>query len=353
MLHRFIIYSFSLGLLTAAMHCPAMASGETHKEVQEALMRWEDALLMARIFLGCLPAEMPGSRSDTPERIALGRKLFFERGISLRKTQACHDCHFLTDGRAGADTTATSKGDTGLLGKRNTPTVINAGFQTAQFWDGRAPDLAVQAKGPILNPVEMAIRTPEEVVERISNIEGYPEAFRRAFPDDKVPLTYDNVAEAISAFERTLIAPSRFDRLMNGDQKAFNVQERRGLIKFMQYNCVECHTSATVGGRFLRPLGQRNAYSNSDDTGRYDITKKDEDLNVFKVPMLRNVTRTAPYFHDGQVADLREAVRLMAYLQLDCHLTSRDLDDLVSFLGTLEGNPPPVHEPGEWAKGTN
>jgi len=355
MLYRFISYSITFAFLTAPVVCPALVSGETREEIQisrnvsahshKELMNSEDAFRMARIFLGRLPAEMPGCESDTPERVALGRRLYFERGISLKKTLACHDCHFLTKGRAGADTTPTSKGGTGIFGKRNTPTVINAGFQIAQFWDGRARDLVEQAKGPILNPIEMAIRTPEEVIERLRNIEGYQEAFRRAFPADPDPLTYDHVAEAISAFEHTLIAPARFDRFLGGEENVFNAQEQRGLIKFMQYDCVECHTSATVGGRFFRPLGQRHPYANRDDLGRYEVTKRDEDRYVFKVPMLRNVTRTPPYFHDGQVADLKEAVRLMAFLQLDHRLTADDLDDLVSFLKTLEGNPPPVEEP--------
>jgi cytochrome c peroxidase len=288
---------------------------------------------------------MPGSEADTPERIALGKRLYFERGISINKNKSCHDCHLLTGGRAGADVTPTSQGATGVFGKRNTPTVINAGFQSAQFWDGRAPDLAQQAKGPILNPIEMAIRTPEEVIEQLRNLEGYPEAFRRAFPGNPDPMTYDNLAEAIAAFERTLVAPGRFDRLLAGHQNALTTQEKRGLTKFIQYRCVECHSWATVGGRLYQKIGQRHPYANKDDLGRYEITKKDEDRYVFKVPTLRNVTRTPPYFHDGQVFTLEEAVAKMGFLQLDRRLTPGDIADLIAFLGTLEGNPAPVEEP--------
>jgi cytochrome c peroxidase len=138
--------------------------GPTDEDHAFRPLSWDHTLLAARIFLGRLPATMPGSASDTPERIALGKKLYFERSISLNKSKSCHDCHLLTKGRPGTDNSPTSKGATGVFGKRNTPTVINAGFQFAQFWDGRAHNLAEQAKGPILNPIEMAIRTPEEVL---------------------------------------------------------------------------------------------------------------------------------------------------------------------------------------------
>jgi cytochrome c peroxidase len=308
-------------------------------------MSWNQTFLAARIFLGPLPAAMPGGESDTPERIALGQRLYFERGISLNKTKSCHDCHLLTKGRPGTDNTPTSKGASGIFGKRNTPTVINAGFQSTQFWDGRAHNLAEQAKGPILNPIEMELRTPEEVIRRLGNIDGYPEAFRRAFAGGHDPMTYDNLAEAIAAFERTLVAPGRFDRLFAGQENALTTQEKRGLAKFTQYRCVECHSWATVGGRLYHKMGQRHPYANKEDLGRYEITKKDEDRYVFKVPLLRNVTRTPPYFHDGRVPDLKEAVRLMGWLQLDRRLTRGDIADLIAFLRTLEGNPPLIEPP--------
>jgi cytochrome c peroxidase len=308
-------------------------------------MSWDLTFLKARLFLGRLPSAMPGRAADTPERVALGKRLYFERGISINKNKSCHDCHFLTQGRAGADVTPTSKGATGIQGKRNAPTVINAGFQFAQFWDGRAANLFEQAKGPILNPIEMALRTPEDVLELLRREKGYPEAFRRAFPGDPVPVNFDNLAEAIAAFERTLVAPGRFDRLLDGQQDALNVQEKRGLTKFVQYHCIECHGGATVGGQLYKIMGQRRPYTGTDDPGRYEVTKKEEDRKVFKVPMLRNVTRTAPYFNAGQVLTLEEAIELMAWHQLDRRLTAGDRADLIAFLRTLEGNPPNVQEP--------
>ena len=357
MRYRLIACSISLVFWLAAVAGPgpvrsaasegAPPSGHSH----ENLINWDIAFLSARIYLGRLPAAMPGSESDTPARVALGKKLYFERSLSLNKNKSCHDCHLLTQGHAGADLTPTSKGATGIAGKRNSPTVINAGFQSAQFWDGRASHLAEQAKGPILNQIEMAIRTPEEVLERLRNLDGYPEAFRRAFPGEADPVKFDHIAEAIAAFERTLVAPGRFDQLLAGQTNALNAQEKRGLTKFIQYHCVECHGGATVGGQLFKIIGQKHPYTGTNDLGRYEITKKDEDRYVFKVPMLRNVTRTAPYLNAGQVFTLEEAVTLMAWHQLDRLLTPDDRADLIAFLGTLEGNPPPVKEPATQLEG--
>ena len=353
MIYRALAYVVSSIFLCAAFASPVMSvstekSVSSHRQAGHAgrkLMSWNDTLLAARIYLGRLPAVMPGSQADTPERVALGKRLYFERGISLHKAQSCHDCHLLTEGRSGVDYAATSKGAQGTFGTRNAPTVINAGFQFRQFWDGRSPDLADQAKGPILNPIEMGLKTPEEVVELLRNIDGYPDAFRRSFPGEANPMTYDRLAEAIAAFERTLVAPARFDRLMDGQKNVMTAREKQGLTRFIQYGCVECHTGSTVGGRHYRKLGQYHPYDNTEDKGRFDVTKKEEDRFVFKVPMLRNVTRTAPYFHDGRLTLLEDTVRHMGRLQLNRTLTSRDIMDLIAFLKTLEGNPVPLEAP--------
>lgn len=324
----------------APVHSESYPGPPAFDHSHEKLMSWDLAFLEARLFLGRLPDLMPGSENDTPERIALGKRLFFERGISHNKIKSCNDCHHLTGGHAGADDTPTSEGSSGVFGKRNAPTVLNAGIQFRQFWDGRAPNLADQAKGPILNQIEMGMLTPNEVIEKLRQEKGYPEAFRRAFPGEAEPMTYDNLAEAIAAFERTLIAPGRFDRLLAGDHNALNAQEKRGLTKFLQYHCVECHGGVTVGGQLFKIIGQANPYLGTDDLGRYGVTKQLEDRYVFKVPMLRNVTRTAPYFNAGQVFTLEEAISLMAWHQLGRRLNSEDRSDLIAFLGTLEGNPP-------------
>ncbi|HVP12583.1 MAG TPA: cytochrome c peroxidase [Phycisphaerae bacterium] len=300
----------------------------------------EEIPLAVQIFFKPLPTEMPGSRDDTPEIIAVGRKLFFEQGISLTKSQSCSECHHLDARRAGGDGEPTSKGAKGLLGKRNAPTVLNAGFQVAQFWDGRAADLVEQAKGPVLNPDEMAMRSPEEVVDRLKSIDGYVPAFKAAYPDQAEPVTFDNMARAIAAFERTLVTPSRFDRYLRGETSALTQQEKQGLNCFTHTGCVECHSSYTVGGRLFEKVGVYHPYTNQEDVGRYGVTHNDEDRLVFKVPMLRNITLTAPYFHDGREAALTEAVRLMAWMQLDTKLSAAEIEEIVSFLHALEAEHP-------------
>lgn len=342
--------AFGLAWLAAIHGAPPGGTPEIHREGggdRALLMNWDDSLLAARIFLDPLPASMPGSEADSPEEVELGQRLYFERGISVNKSQSCHDCHLLTRRRAGVDGKPTSSGALCTLGRRNSPTVLNAGFQEAQFWDGRAVDLVDQAKGPIVNPVEMGMAGPGDVVARLQAVPGYSELFGRAFPGDPEPLTYEHAAEAIAAFERTLVAPSRFDRLLRGDEDTFSEQERRGLIEFASHNCFECHSGATIGGQLFRKIGQRRPYGNTLDLGRYEVTKREEDRFVFKVPMLRNVTRTAPYFHDGQVATLEEAIRTMGALQLGLDLPPDEVADLAAFLGTLAGDPPvAIEEPG-------
>lgn len=279
---------------------------------------------------------MPGSQNDTPEMVELGRKLFFERDISLTRSQPCNDCHRIDSQHAGVDYLSVSKGALGISGIRNAPTVLNAGFQAAQFWDGRAMDLEEQGMIPLLNPIEMAMRTEEDVERRLSGSEYYRHGFARAFPSRTQPITFDNVARAIASFERSLIAPSRFDRYLEGDTDALTRTERLGLQRFIDTGCIDCHSSHPVGGRLMRNLGVYHPYGNQSDTGRHTITGREEDRFVFKVCMLRNVTRTPPYFHDGQVSTLPEAVHLMSWMQLDSVLSSSEIDEIVNFLRTLE-----------------
>jgi cytochrome c peroxidase len=296
--------------------------------------------LTLRIFFKPLPAEMPGSSADTPEKVALGRKLYFERGISLNKTQSCNDCHMLNNHQAGVDYLPTSKGVKGTFGTRNSPTVLNAGYEMAQFWDGRAADLEAQAKGPLVNPVEMAMRSPQEVVDRLKGMEEYRRAFAAAFPGEAEPLTFDNAARAIAAFERTLITPSRFDRYLKGDTTALTHVEERGLHRFVHSGCMECHNSRPMGGRLFQKFGVHHPYSNQKDLGRFDVTHNEEDRLVFKVPMLRNVTLTPPYFHDGQVATLPEAIRLMEWMQVDNVASPQEIAEIEAFLHSLEAEKP-------------
>ncbi|MDH5601794.1 MAG: cytochrome-c peroxidase, partial [Gammaproteobacteria bacterium] len=202
----------------------------------------------ANRFFGPLPAAMPGSESDTPERIALGKKLFFDKRLSINDAQSCASCHRLDDGFAGVDNLATSPGARGELGTRNSPTVLNAGWQESQFWDSRAEDLVEQAKGPIVNPVEMGMPDEQSVEKKISGIAEYRDEFARAFPASKPAISYQNIAEAIAAFERTLITPSRFDDFMRGNAAALTKQEQRGLDLFIKVDCKSCHDGVLLGG---------------------------------------------------------------------------------------------------------
>jgi cytochrome c peroxidase len=287
-----------------------------------------------RIFAP-LPAVMPNSESDTPERTALGKKLYFEKRLSINDSQSCASCHRLTDGFAGVDNLSTSPGARKELGTRNSPTVLNAGWQDSQFWDGRADNLVEQAKGPILNPIEMGMPDEQTVEKKIQNIAEYQDAFTKAFPGEKSAISYQNIAEAIAAFERTLITPARFDDFMNGDADALSETEQRGLKAFMKLDCDSCHDGKLLGGETYEPLGKENPYDNQEDQGMYMVTKDEDDRMFFKVAPLRNVALTAPYFHDGKIETLGEAIRTMAKLQLDKSLTEQQVNDITSFLKAL------------------
>lgn len=271
-----------------------------------------------------------------PAKVELGRQLFHETRLSRAGDMSCASCHDIA--AFGADGRATSTGFEKQLGDRNAPTVLNAKFHTAQFWDGRAADLSAQAKGPILNPVEMAMVSEQSAVDAIAAVPAYQEAFSRAFPKDPAPISYDNVAKAIAAFEDTLVTPSRFDRFLAGNHGALSTTEREGLKLFMGKGCASCHQGVAVGGGMYAKFGVTAPYANQKDPGRFKVTGKAEDMHVFKVPSLRNITRTGPYFHDGQVAELEQAVAVMAETQLGTKLEASETKSIVAFLGALEGS---------------
>ncbi|MBN4063390.1 c-type cytochrome [Cardiobacterium sp. AH-315-I02] len=296
-----------------------------------------DDLLISRAnrIFSPLPDMMPGAENDTPDIIALGEKLFFEKRLSINDTQSCASCHILDKGFAGVDNLPTSPGARGEQGTRNSPTVLNAGWQDSQFWDGRAEDLVEQAKGPILNPIEMGMPDEKTVEQKIQGIAEYQTAFAVAFPGDKPAITYQNIAEAIASFERTLITPGRFDDFMKGDATALNTVEKRGLKTFLKLDCQSCHDGKLLGGETYEQLGKENPYENQADQGMYLVTKDEADRMFFKVAQLRNIALTAPYFHDGKIGTLNEAVRKMGKLQLDEDLSDQQVNDVVSFLKTL------------------
>ena len=289
----------------------------------------------AREFLTPLPDKMPGAENDTREQIALGKKLYFEKRLSVNEKMSCNDCHMVDNNRAGVDNEPTSPGVHGKRGDRNSPTTLNAGFHFAQFWDGRAKDLAEQAKGPVLNPVEMAMPSDAEVVKRLSADKEYPALFKGAFPGQDNPITYENFARAVAAFERTLITHDRFDDFLKGSDKALNAQELKGLNTFLTVGCTTCHTGPVIGGNSYQKIGVMQPYANKKDLGRIAVTKEEWDEYRFKVPSLRNVSLTHPYFHDGAVADLETAIREMGRMQLNLKLTDEQVGDLKAFMGSL------------------
>jgi cytochrome c peroxidase len=288
----------------------------------------------AQVF-GALPDKMPGSEADTPELIALGGKLYNEVKLSMNGKQSCNTCHDLKT--AGVDNKAVSIGALGTLGTRNSPTVLNAGFQFVQFWDGRAKDLKEQAKGPVLNPVEMALKADKDAEKAIAETPEYKDLFAKAFPGAAKPITFDNIAGAIAAFERTLVSKSKFDFFVKGNTAAMTNEEIAGLKQFMSVGCITCHTGPLLGGSMYQKLGLLKPYKNTTDPGRFTVTKDERDKFMFKVPQLRNIALTAPYFHDGSVATLDEAVKTMADINLGKQLTDAEVKSIVTFLKALNG----------------
>lgn len=277
-----------------------------------------------------LPDKMPGAENDTEALISLGKKLYHDPRLSIHDNQSCASCHNVMTG--GDDGEPTSPGAKGARGNRNSPTVLNAGLQFTQFWDGRAADLIEQAKGPILNPIEMGMPDHVDVVEKLSSTE-YPALFEQVLGKDS--LNYDNIALAIAAFERTLITHDRFDDYLKGDSQALNEAEKRGLKSFINNGCASCHNGVLLGGQSYQKFGIVKPYANTADIGLAEITGNDSHKYWFKVPTLRNIELTAPYFHDGQVATLEEAVQVMAELQLGKMLSEQETSDISAFLKSL------------------
>ncbi|MCB9091300.1 MAG: cytochrome-c peroxidase [Halobacteriovoraceae bacterium] len=264
--------------------------------------------------------------------IKLGKKLYLEKRLSVNNKISCNSCHKLDN--YGVDNEPTSPGHDGTRGERNSPTTFNAALHFVQFWDGRAKDLKEQALGPILNPVEMGMPGDKEVVKKLSSDKQYVAEFKKAFPKDKEPFNYNNVGVAIEAFETTLLTPSRFDDFLNGKKNALTKKEKRGLKRFMDTGCTSCHYGVAIGGNDYQMIGQVNEYQTK-DLGRFMITKKEEDKKVFKVPSLRNIAKTHPYFHDGSVKTLDEAIRLMAFHQLGEKVDKEFIEDVKAFLNSL------------------
>ena len=295
-----------------------------------------------------LPSTIPSVRDNpiTEEKIELGKALFFDPRLSASGVFSCYSCHNLTTG--GDDNLETSIGHGWQKGPRNSPTVFNAVLNEAQFWDGRAADLKEQAKGPIQAGVEMA-NTPENVVVTLKSMPQYVTWFSDAFQGESDPVSFNNMAKAIEAFEATLLTPAPFDAFLNGNDDALAPAAKRGLALFVDQGCVACHSGVNLGGQGYYPFGLIEKPGAeilpAGDKGRFEVTETVDDEYVFRASPLRNVSVTAPYFHSGKVWDLKVAVQIMAESQLGQELSDEDADALVAFLESLTGDAPEVTLP--------
>jgi cytochrome c peroxidase len=310
-----------------------------------------------------LPAQppVPAHNPMSAAKVELGKQLFFDPRLSLDGTISCASCHNVVTG-GGDDDRATSVGVAGKLGNRSAPTVLNAAFMNVLFWDGRAVSLEEQAKGPLINPVEMAMPDHAAVIGRLKKIPGYVTQFKAVF-GAKDALTIDNVARAIAAYERTLLTPnSPVDRFLKGDKQALSAQAQRGMKLFDRLGCVSCHSGPNYSGHIqkegflfypwnlqkfptFRGSIYETKYELTNDLGRFAVTRNRKDMRMFRIPSLRNIALTAPYMHNGKVPNLEEAIRVMAKTQLNKELEDDQVKDVAAFLEGLTGRLPQQEKP--------
>lgn len=340
----------AFAIVSSAVTILAGCQSPATDQNSDALAATKDALILAaREQFKPLPAgpgEVAGVKA-TPELVVLGNMLYSDPRLSASHTIACAACHSM--GLGGADARSTSLGHRWQHGGRNAPTVLNAVYNTSQFWDGRAKDLTEQAGGPITNPIEMAMPA-DQVIPTLKSIPGYAALFAGAFPGDKDPIRIGNVQTAIAVYEATLVTPNApFDRFLKGDAKALGQAERRGLKSFMDNGCAACHSGINMGGAMFAKFGAASPPPAEllppDDLGRVTVTKDEADRYSYKVPTLRNIALTAPYFHTGKVWNLEEAVTVMARTQLGKTLPQQEVSDIVAFLKFLTGDQPKTAVP--------
>lgn len=270
-------------------------------------------------------------------KVDLGRRLYYDTHLSVNNSTSCNSCHELM--HYGVDPgQPVSLGFDKKAGGRNSPTVYNAGLQFAQFWDGRASTLAAQASGPMMNPVEMGMPGPDAVLTYLHANANYVKQFKQIYTDTKDPVTMDNVTDAIASFEARLLTPARWDEYLKGNQQALSDDEKEGLRVYLRSGCASCHAGVGMGGNSYAKLGAVKDWSDQEsDTGRMALTRQQRDLMYFKVPLLRNVVQTGPWFHDGKVTTIDEAVRLMGEHELGRKFTDSEVKSIVAFLNALTG----------------
>jgi cytochrome c peroxidase len=330
---REIILALAAGAIAAA----------TSAFAEDTLMKQAQALFKP------IPSNPPAVKDNavTHNKVELGKLLFFDPRLSSSEIISCNTCHNL--GTGGVDAGPTSVGHAWQKGPRRAPTVYNAVFNVAQFWDGRAADLKAQAKGPVQASVEMNA-TPDHVVKTLSSMPEYVDQFKEAFPNEPAPVTFDNFAKAIEAFEATLITPAApFDQYLEGDENALTAQQKTGLKLFIDKGCAACHNGINIGGNAYYPFGVVEKPGADvlppNDKGRFNVSKTASDEYVFRAAPLRNVALRAPYFHSGQVWTLKAAVGVMGESQLGAKLTSEEENDIVAFLQSLTGQIPRIEYP--------
>lgn len=366
-----LAFALKVSVAVAVTRMPERLIPQGESAPPSALPGWADAGgAQAKPYVWqALPeaAPQPTGNPASPEKVALGRRLFNETALSGDGKLSCASCHDL-HGSAGADGRQTARGIAGQVGSRNTPTVWNAAFQSVLFWDGRAASLEEQAQGPILNPIEMGMASPARAEAALRAIPGYREGFVAAFGDGEI--TFPRIAAAIAAYERTLITPDTpYDRFVRGDQQALSAQQLRGMARFAELGCVSCHKgpnfsdASLLGGELPRRIFPALP---GDLENRFDLTPQGRaaglERGTWRIPSLRNVALTAPYFHNGAVEKLEDAVRIMASAQLGAsvpgaprpagnvywsaqgkvlerverrQVSEQDVADLVAFLGAL------------------
>ncbi len=296
------------------------------------------AVEVNRAMLGMFQPLM--EQADNPEnpitgpKVDLGRMLYYDKRLSKDNSVSCNTCHDLAN--FGDDGASVSTGIHKQKGGRSAPTVYNAAIHISQFWDGRAKDVEEQAIGPITNPIEMGMPDSDYVLKVVNSIPGYVEAFKAAFPDEENPVTYENIGNAIGAFERKLLTPAPFDAFLKGDDSALSDAEKEGFNLFLTTGCSTCHNGMGVGGHFYQKLGLVKEWPTK-DLGRYEATKVETDKYFFKVPSLRNITETGPYLHDGSEKTLEGVVGKMAEHQMGRKLSDEDIASIITFLGSLKG----------------
>ena len=340
-----VIYFLLAGSLIYASCGGGQPTTENSNNTSNAITPEDQELLkQAQGLFKVLPVDAgTPEHAVTKEKVALGKMLYFDTRLSNTGKNSCNSCHNLAT--FGVDNEVTSLGDAGKRGTRNSPTTLNAALHFVQFWDGRAKDVEEQAGMPILNHVEMNMSSKEALVKKLSAVAEYKDLFTKAFPESKGTFTYEQIGDAIGNFERTLLTPSKFDSYLGGNINALNSEERNDLHDFINAGCTTCHAGVVLGGSMYQKFGLISDYrpltgSKGNDQGRKDITKDDFDKDMFKVPSMRNITKTQPYFHDGSVSDLAKAIKIMGKVELNKDLTDTQISSIITFLETLTGDLP-------------